>query len=125
MKLGALLASPARIEVLRALVCQPGSAGLRQVARIAGVHPHSAELALAGLIRERLVKRERTPSRVLYTLIREHADVPVLEAVFTAAAQVSIKARSRSLNERARAILPLVRQATRMLACARESRRVA
>jgi hypothetical protein len=95
------------------------------VARIAGVHPHSAELALAGLIRERLVKRERTPSRVLYTLIREHADVPVLEAVFTAAAQVSIKARSRSLNERARAILPLVRQATRMLACARESRRVA
>ena len=120
--LGQLLASAGRTEILRALMCQPGPVGLRQVARIAGVHPHSAEVALAGLVRERLVKRRRTATRALYQLNTSHADFAVLEAVFLAAARAVTSARSRLLDERAKSILPFIRQANRMLARARETR---
>lgn len=120
--LGTLLASPARTEILRALVCQPDMVGLRQVARIAGVHPHSAELALAGMVKEDLVRRTRTPTRALYKLNRNHADVPVLEAVFLAAARAVTIERSRTLAERSMSILPFIGQANRMIANARRSR---
>jgi predicted ArsR family transcriptional regulator len=120
--LGTLLNSAAKTEVLRALACQPGEVRLRQLSRIAGVHPHSAELALAALIRDGLVMRRLTSSSTLYKLIRDHEDAAVLDAVFAAAANGFIKARSRSLNERARSLLPFFRQATRMLDLARESR---
>ena len=123
--LGILLGSAGRTEILRALLWQPGSVGLRQVARLAGVHPHSAEVALAGLVRERLVRRRRASSRTRYELNRTHADVTVLEATFLAAARAVISARSRSLDERARSILPFIRQATQMLTHARETRHVA
>ena len=123
--LGILLGSAGRTEILRTLMCQPGSVGLRQVARLAGVHPHSAELALAGLVREGLVRRRRTSSRALYGLNRSHADIAVLDAVFLAAARAVTCERNRSLGKRARSILPFIRQATRMLTHARENRHVA
>ena len=124
-KLGDLLGSPARTEVLRALMCQPAPIGLRHAARIAAIHPHSAELALAGLARDRLVRRERSDHRIRYALNRDHEAMPVLEAVFAAAARALIRARSRSLGARARGILPFIEQAQRMLACARANRHVA
>ena len=124
-RLGCLLNSTARTEVLRALACQPDAVGLRQAARIAGVLPHSAELALAGLVREKLVRRKRSSTRVLYRLNRDHADIPMLEAVFAAAAQGCIQAQSRLLDERARTILPFIREAGRMLTRARRTRHVA
>ena len=123
--LGLLLGSAGQTEVLRALMHQPGPVGLREVSRIAGVHPHSAELAFAALIRKGLVVRKKTASRVLYVMNRSHEDAVVLEAVFSAANQGFIRARSRLLNERARIILPFIGQASRMLASARESRHVA
>jgi hypothetical protein len=123
--LGRLLGSAARTDILRTLVCQPGAVGLRQVARIAEVHPHSAELALAGLVREGLVRRRRINSRAVYEVNRSHADVAVLEAVFLAVARAVSSLRSRSLDERSKSILPFIRQATRMLAHARETKHVA
>ena len=119
-----LLGSASQTEILRALSHQPASVGLRQVARIAGIHPHSAELALAGLVHEKLVRRMRTSTHALYTLNRNHADVAVLDAVFAAAAQGFIHARSRTLSKRARSILPFIDKATRMIAHARKSRHV-
>jgi len=124
-RLGDLLSSAARTELLRVLVCQPGAVGLRPAARLAGIHPHSAELALAGLIGDKLVKRRTGSAGPAYELNRRHADLPVLEAVFAAAAQAGIAARRPSLQLRARRILPFIRQATRMLAHARETRHVA
>lgn len=120
-----LLRSAARTEILRALACQPDSLGLRQAARIAGVLPRSAELALEGLVRDKLVTRKRSAARVFYRLNQDHADVPMLEAVFAAAAQGFVRTQNRSLDERARAILPFIGEAGRMLTRARRSRHVA
>lgn len=106
------------------LVCHPGAVGLRQAARLAEVHPHSAELVLVGLVREKLVKRERTAARTWYELDRDHADVPVLDAMFTAAARTLVGVHSRSLQERGKRILPFIGQAARMLARARGTRHV-
>lgn len=105
-----LLRSTSRTEILRALACQPGPVGLRQVARIAGVHPHAAELSLATLVQECLVKRRGTSSRPLYALNRRHADSAVLAAVFSAATHALIEARSRTLTPRARSLLPFTRE---------------
>ncbi len=123
--LGSLLGSAGRSEILRTLLYQPGAVGLREAARIAGVHPHTAELALAALVREGLVRRNKTAARTLYEFNAGHPAQPVLAGVFAAAAQGFIKAHSPLLNERARSLLPFIRQATRMVAQARGSRRVA
>jgi len=122
--LGKLLGSAARTEVLRVLTCQPGSVGLRHVARIARIHPRSAELALKTLVSEKLVRCKRTATRTLYEMNRGHPDMPILEAVFEAAARAAISKRSSVLQERARAILPFVEEASRMLGRARRHRHV-
>lgn len=123
--LGMLLGSASQTEILRSLAFQPGSVGLRQVARIAGIHPHSAELALAALGQQGLVRRKRSSTRPLYSLDRSHVDFAVLEAVFAASARAFIQARSRTLNQRARSILPFVNEASRMIHRARKTRHVA
>jgi len=123
--LGMLLNSAGKTEILRALVYQSGPVGLRQVARIASVHPHSAELALAGLTRDGLVKRRNVGNRALFELERSHEVADVLEAVFTAAANGFTKARSLTLNDRAKSIFPFIKQARTMITRARKSRHVA
>ena len=123
--LGMLLNSAGKTEILRALVYQPGPVGLRQVARIAGVHPHSAELALAALSRDGLAKRSKARNRALFELERNHEAAGVLEAVFSASANGFTQARSRTLNDRAKSLFPFIRQACKMITRARESRHVA
>jgi hypothetical protein len=122
--LGNLLGSAGRTEVLRVLNYQPGLVGLRQVARRAGVHARSAELALDALVGETLVNCKRTATRALYEMNRDHPDARVLEALFEAAARAAIGQRSSSLHARARGILPFIAEATRMLANAKGSRHV-
>lgn len=119
------MGTASQTEILRALSYQPGSVGLRQVARIAGIHPHSAELALAALVRDGLVRRRRTAARVLYTLNRKREEAGILESVFMAAANGFIQARGRTLNQRARSILPFVNEASRLIHRARKTRHVA
>lgn len=70
------------------------------------------------------MKYRRTPTRTWYELDRDHADVPVLDAMFTAAALALIGVRSRSLQERGKRILPFIEQAGRMLARVRGGRHV-
>jgi hypothetical protein len=123
-RLGALLGSAARTEILRALLYQPDAIGLRQAARIAGVLPRSAQLALAGLVAEDLVNREKTADQVNYRLNRAHPASAVLQAVFDAATRESIRADSRQLNKRALALLPFMREARQMLNHARRGRDV-
>lgn len=122
--LGKLLGSAARTDVLRTLLCQPRPVGLRPLARIAGVHPHSAEVALRTLIAEELVVRTVVGKRPMYEMNRRHPDVDVLRAVSDAAALALIRQRRSALQLRARAILPFIREAERMLVHARSHRRV-
>lgn len=117
--------SEGKTEILRALVYQPGPVGLRQVARIAGVHPHSAERALASLIREGLVKRRTARNGVRYELERGHEVAQVMESVLAVAANGFTQVRCRTLTERSKSILPFITQARRMIIRARESRHVA
>jgi DNA-binding transcriptional regulator YhcF (GntR family) len=123
--LGMLLDSEAKTEILRALMYQPGPVGLRQVARIAGVHPHSAEVALAALARDGVVKCKRTAGRFSCQWVHRHDDSVVLEAVFTAAAHGFIERRSRTLEARAKTLLPFIKITTRMINRARGTRHVA
>lgn len=118
-KLGHLFRSAARTEILRALYYQPDAVGLRHLAHIADVHVHSAELTLDDLVQERLVTRRRHLNRVLYALKRNHPAVPVLTAVFNAAAQASIDMNRHSLSRTAKRILPFMQQASRMISHAK------
>lgn len=124
-QLGLLFSSAARTEILRVLAYQPASIGLRQAARLAGVLPHSADLALRALTFENVVKRERVSTGARYRLNEDHPGHPVLRAVFAAATQETIRSRSLLLRQRTRAILTLIRGADRMVRRARRVRRVA
>ena len=125
MTLGALLKSAARTEILRVLVEAVDGVALRELARLAGVYPRSAELALAGLERDGLVRRARGGTRVLFSLCRRHEAAPVLEAVFFAASQARRAPGMQVVRARARGLLPFMKEASAMLACARETRHVA
>lgn len=124
-KLGTLLSSSARTEILRALYYQSESIGLRALARIAGILPRSAEVALAALVHEELVLANRDTMGPLYTLNRSHADTHLLAAVFTAATKVAIAKRRRELNAKAARILPFIREAEHMLTSAKAAHHVA
>jgi hypothetical protein len=119
--LGQLFCSTARTEVLRALYYQPEGVGIRRLARIAGVHVRSAELAANELVNDKLVSRRRRGRRVFYTLRRTHPDAVTLAAVFEAAERAHIRADRADLDKRARRILPFIRQANRMIHHARWS----
>jgi DNA-binding MarR family transcriptional regulator len=123
--LGKLLTSEGKTEILRVLVYQSEPVGLRQAARLARIHPHSAEVALSALVGAGLVKYRRSPHRARYELVRNHEDVAVLEAVFQAATNCFIAAQRRTLDERARQLLPFIKQTVTMIARARESHHVA
>lgn len=122
--LGRLLGSAARTDVLRALNCQPSPLGLRPLARLAGVHPHSAELALAALLREGLVQRVGSGARPTYAMDRSHPDAAFLQAVLDAASLALVRQRRALLQKRARPILPFIREAEGMLNHARGDRDV-
>ena len=76
--LGHMLGGSARFELLRALYYQHDPVGLRQLARLAGVHPHSAERMLRGLVEEGVVVRNQTHSRTMFRRNRDHEDWPIL-----------------------------------------------
>ena len=117
--LGKLFSSAARTEILRVLAHQPAPIGLRHLARLAGVHPHSAEVALKSLLDDKLVKRKQAMGRPVYVLDATRPDTALLRAVFDAAEREQIRIRNRALQDRARSILPFINEATRMLDRAR------
>lgn len=123
--LGTILGSAARTDILRTLYYQPEPVGLRYLARIAGVHPHSAELALEKLIHEALVLCDRIDLRKLYELNVKHVDTVILTSIFDASEHVSIKLRNNNLNKRAACILPFVAEASCMISHARRYKNVA
>ena len=122
-KLGQLLGSATRTELLRVFMYQPAPVGLRFAAHLAGVHPHSAELALKRLVQEDIVCRQQHFGGPLYELNRKSADCNVLKAVFEAERCSRLKQRAAALQHRAAAILPFIEEANRMLSKA-TSRRV-
>lgn len=119
---GTLFSTVSQAEILRALSHHADPIGLRQAARLADVHPHSAELALSSLVEAGMVKRKRRGSRALYHLNRNHPHAEVLMPVFEASERGFIKMRSRSLNRTARRILPLLNRANKIRAHARRSK---
>lgn len=116
-----LFSSAAKTETLCVLCHQPGGVGLRQLARIAGIRVRSAELALGSLVDAGLVSRTRLANRVLFEIDRADPRTAVLSEVFNAAALATIRMESRSLDKRARSVLPFIQQANRMLKHARGS----
>jgi DNA-binding transcriptional ArsR family regulator len=117
--LGKILGSAARTDILRALHYQPEPVGLRHLATLAAVQPRSAQLALAALEREALVTRRKTATRALYALNRAHSDVPVLKAIFDAAARTVRASRRRDLDRKAKTLLPFMAEASGMINHAR------
>ena len=117
--LGKLFSSAARTEILRVLARQPAPIGLRHLARLAGVHPHSAEVALKSLLDDKLVKRKQATGRPVYALDATRPDAALLRAVFDAAEREQTRIRNQTLQDRARSILPFINEATRMLDRAR------
>ncbi len=115
-KIGTLLSSSARTEILRALYYQAVPIGLRPLARIAGVLPRSAEVALSALVEEGVVCATRDATGPQYALQQSHADFALLAAVFTAATRAAIASRCRELSPRAARILPFIREAEAMVA---------
>jgi hypothetical protein len=113
--LGNLLGSAARTEILRVMSYQSQPIGLRHLARLADIYPRSAELALKALVQEELLLRTQIEKRVLYELNRDHPSTPVLLAIFRAVDKANTSARCNSLKNRAKAILPALRDATRLL----------
>jgi len=94
------------------------------LARLAGVHPHSAELALAALLREGLVQRVGSGARPTYAMDRSHPDAAFLQTVLDAASLALVRRRRALLQRRARPILPFIREAESMLNHARGDRDV-
>ena len=106
--LGQILGSAARTNILRILWHQSRPVGLRHVARLAGVQPRSADLALQALVREGRVTCRRSPGRNFYRLNRRHPEATILDAVFEAADRARNAAGLGRLNEWAKSILPFI-----------------
>lgn len=120
-----ILGASARFDLLRALYYQHGTVGLRQLARLSGVHPHSAERMLKDLVSEKVVIRKEGTARTSYSKNTAHTDWHVLKAVFDAAERTHLESRRSELDQRARAILSFIEEAGGMLKKARRSIRVA
>lgn len=123
--LGHILGGSARFDLLRALYYQHDAVGLRQLARLAGVHPHSAERMLKELVKEAVVLRNQSHNRTLFQRNRDHADWLILSSVFDAADRAERRLRSVELNDRAQAVLPFIEEAGAMLKKARRRIHVA
>jgi len=113
--MGTILRSRARTDLLQALHAQPAASGVRYLARIAGIHPHSAELALNALVDEALVKKKSAGARPLYALNWHHPETCLLDAIFNAATTTATRVRNKRLAGRARTILPFIDEARRMV----------
>ena len=120
--LGKLLGTAARTEVLQVLLNQPGALGVRPTARIAGIQPRSAELALKALAAEGLVCTTQTRRGPLYEMNRAHPQTQLLADVFAGVAEAFIRQRRATLSTRGRTFLPFMAETTRMLARAKQSR---
>ncbi len=117
--LGNIFGTVARTDVLRALYYQPEPVGLRYLARIADIHPHSAELALAALVCEQLVIYGKDGKRKLYKLNMHHEYYVFLATVFTALERLYVKQNNNNLNKHAYKILPFIEEASHLIAYAK------
>lgn len=120
--LGRLLGSSARTETLRVLRFHPEAIGVRELSRLAGIYPRSAELALVSLVKDGLVARKRKGRRDLYCLNYDHADCPVVLAVVDAGTQAATKSRCAKLQSRGRMLLRSVEQAASLISHGRNHR---
>ena len=119
-----ILGASARFDVLQALYYQIHPVGLRRLARLANVHPHSAERMLKDLVKEKVVRRKKSGAHTMYTKNTNHEDWATLKAVFDAADQSVRDLREARLNERAKTLLPFIEEARPMLKTARKHRHV-
>ena len=119
-----MLGATARFDLLNALYYQPMPVGLRRLARLADVHPHSAERMLKELVNEKVVRRRKMGNRTMYRKNLNHQDWLVLAAVFDAADRSVRVERADALNDRAKALLPFIEEATAMLKSAGKGQRV-
>lgn len=113
--LGDIFSSKARTEVLRVLNEVSTGVGIRQLARLAGVHPHSVERVLKKLIEEDLVMLRHPGTRCCYTLNTEHEDALIISAALEAGNAAAIARKAESLHTRAGSLLPFINEASRML----------
>lgn len=120
-----MLGGSARFDLLRALYFQYDAVGLRQLARLAGVHPHSAERMLKDLVKEGVVARNQAGARTLFRRNDRHVDWRILSPVFDAADRAARSLHAAELSGRARIILPFIEEAGVMLSKARRRVRVA
>ena len=117
--IGDIFSSKARTEVLRVLSEVSEGVGIRAIARLGDVHPHSVELILKKLVAEKLVIKKRFGSRIAYSLNRRHEDAIAVVAVFEAYKRALIAEKAASLRKRSQDILPFIEDASNMLIAAK------
>lgn len=119
--IGDMLGASARYDVLRALFYQHRPVGLRELARLAGVHPHSAERMLKELVKEGVVRQVKRSGHAQFHRNPTHPDWPILGAVFEAAERAVLESKRLALDQRAKALLPFMVEANAMLKRARRT----
>ena len=112
--IGDILGSSARTEILRVLVSLPGEAGVRYLATLAGIYPNSAEVAIRGLLHDKLIKKVKKGKRCFYGINRDHTDYSLLSAVFDTVSREHIRQVNKTACEKARMVFPFINQATRI-----------
>jgi hypothetical protein len=121
--LGSLFSSSAQTDILWALHYQTRPVGLRFLANLAGVHPHSAERVIKSLVRKGLISRHKTGYRLEIEKCPTHPDWEILTPVFNAIDCARAHRELPELNARAKIILPFIEEAFIMIHKAKRSRR--
>ena len=119
--IGQLFSSPARSEILMTFHKVTLELGLRQVARLSNVHPHSAERVLKDLCREKLVKRRTSGARVFFKRNDRHPDWSIIDAACDGIDRAYAAQRARELQPRALMLLPFMEQGLARVKAAKAS----
>jgi len=122
--IGSILKSGARADILHVLFYAHTAVSLRQLARLADVHPHSAEMVMDDLLKDHLVKRRKTSARCFFWKDSDNPDWLIIGGVCRGAEQAHQLSKQPALNKRALLILPFIEEAGSMLFKARKNRRV-
>ncbi|HMP73597.1 MAG TPA: hypothetical protein PKE55_10080 [Kiritimatiellia bacterium] len=120
-----MFSSPARTEVLRALHYQNRPVGLRMLAWVAGIHPHSAERVVEALEEEGLVVCGRSGYRMRIAKCADHPAWVAMSEMFEAADRSWCGAGLEARNERAKQVLRFLEEGMELTGRARRAGGVA
>lgn len=111
LDLSKYLSSKARYKILEVLSQQRTALPLRHIAEITDLPVHSVELALKGLVRQRIVRSKREKRFKCFELKSDQPDTVVLRDLFAFLQVKRMERRAQEYNQRAQASLRFVQDA--------------